>query len=89
MATKINMGKDDGLFLEARRMLLSSAVTGNMHKMLMFNDISRAHMHARTVRDIHVEVCEEEKTEPGDELRCGKLIKSMGPGPQLETDSWK
>ena len=39
--------------------------------------MSRAYMHARTTSDIQVELCEEDKREPGDENRCGKLIKSM------------
>ena len=41
----------------------------------MFNDTSRAYMYARTTSDIYVELSEEDKTEPGDENRCGKLIK--------------
>ena len=58
-------------------MLLSATVTGNKSKALMFNDISRAYMHARTPSDMYVELCEEDKTEPGDEHRRGKLAKSM------------
>ena len=34
-------------------------------------------MHARTASDMYVELCEEDKTELGDENRCAKLIKSM------------
>ena len=41
----------------------------------MFNDMSRAYMHVRTASEIHVEVCEEDKTEPGNEHRYGKLFK--------------
>ena len=43
----------------------------------MFDDTSRAYMHARTTSDKNVELCEEDKTELVDENRCGKLIKSM------------
>ena len=43
----------------------------------MFNDTSRAYMHARKTSDIYVELCEEDKCEPGEEHRCGKLVKSM------------
>ena len=34
-------------------------------------------MHARTASDTYVELCGEDKTEPGDEHRCGKLMKSI------------
>ena len=34
-------------------------------------------MHGRTASDLYIELCEEDKTQPGDEHRCGKLIKSM------------
>ena len=50
-------------------MLLSATVTGNKIKVLLFNDISRAYIHERTARVIYVELCEEDKTEPGDEHR--------------------
>ena len=43
----------------------------------MFNDMSRADMYPRTSSDIHVELCEDDKTEPRDESRCGKLKKSI------------
>ena len=79
---QINTGKEEGLFaatpaLEALRMLLSTTVTGNKSKSLLFNVICRACMHARPLSDINVELCDEEKTEPGDEHRYGKLVKSM------------
>ena len=61
VAKQIDTGKKTGLFaatplLEALRMLL-----------LMSND--RA--YARTASDMYVELCKEDKTEPGDEHRCG------------------
>ena len=52
-------------------------VTGNKPRVLMFNDISRAYMHARTTSDVYVELCEEDKSDIGDVHRCGKLVKSM------------
>ena len=55
-------------------MMLSATVTGNKPKALMFNDISRAYMHARTASDIYVEWCQEDKTEPADEHRCALMI---------------
>ena len=55
----------------------SAAVTGNKPKVLMINDTGRACVYARTSSDKNVELCEVDKTEPGDENRCGKLIKSM------------
>ena len=74
--------KEEGSFaatppLKALRMLLSSAVAGNQHKVLMFSGISRAFMHARTASDVYVEFCEEDKTEPRDEHRRTTHIKSM------------
>ena len=59
VAKQINTGTEDGLLaatppLEALRILLSATVTGNKPKALMFNDISRAYMHARTTSDIFV-----------------------------------
>ena len=80
VAKQISTGKEQGLFaapppLEALRMLPSATVTGNNPKVLMFNDISRAHRHARTASDVYVELCEEDKTEPGYDHGCGKLIK--------------
>ena len=59
------------------RMLVSATVTGNKPKAMMFNDISRAYIYGRTSSDMYVELCEEDKTEPGDENKCGKLLKSM------------
>ena len=64
---QINSGKEHGWFaatplVEALRMLLSATVTGNESTVLMFNDTSRAYMHARTA---FVELCEDDKTEPG------------------------
>ena len=42
----------------------------------MVNDVSRAFFHARTRRDVDVQIAEEDK-QPGDEHRCGKLNYSM------------
>ena len=64
--------------LEAFWMLLSTTVSVNNSMAPMFNDICRDFMHARTT-DTYVELCEEDRTEPGDEHRCGKLTKSMYP----------
>ena len=54
---QIKTGKEEGLFaatppLENLRMLLSATVTGHKSKVLMFSDISRAYIHARTTSDI-------------------------------------
>ena len=72
VAEQINTGKRQGLFaatppLEALRILLSAKVTGNKPKVLVLNDISRAFLHARTTSDRYAELCEEDRTEPGDE----------------------
>ena len=82
MVKRIRIGKDEGMFaatppLGALRMLRSSAVTGNDSKVLMFNGISPAYMHAWIASDMLVDLCDEDKTESGDEQRCGKLTKSM------------
>ena len=79
---QINTSKEQGFFeatprREGFRMLLSATVAGNKPKVFMINDVSRDYMHARTSSDIYVELCEEDRTEPRDENRCGKLVKSM------------
>ena len=78
VAKQTNTGMEEGLFAATPplRRLLPATVIVDKPK-LMFNDIRRAHMHARMASDIHVELCEENKTELGDEYRCRKLIKSM------------
>ena len=45
-------------------------------------------MHARTASDIFVDLCEEDKTEPGVEHRCRKLIKSMY-GTRADAHDWQ
>ena len=80
VAKQINTSKEQGLFaarppLEALPIMLSVTATGN--KLLMFKDTSQTYMHARTPSDVFVELCEEGKTEPGDEHQCWKLVKSM------------
>ena len=79
---QINTSKEQGFFAatpprEGIRMLLSATVAGNKPKVFMINDVSRDYMHARTSSDIYVELCEEDRTGPRDENRCGKLIMSM------------
>ena len=44
---------------------------------LMCSAIRRACMHARTSIDTAVELCEKDRTEQGDEHRCGKPVKSL------------
>ena len=61
---------------------VADAVVSNCHQkqvqgVLMFNDTSPAYMYARTSSDRHIELCEEDKIESGDENRCEKLMKSM------------
>ena len=93
VAKQIKTGKEEGLFaetppLEALRTPLSATVAGNKLKAPMFNDISREYMHARTASDVYVGLCEEDKTEPGDEHRCGKFVKSMY-GTRAAAHNWK
>ena len=45
-------------------------------------------MHARTALDIYAEVCEEDKTELGDEQRSGKLKESMY-GTRAASHDWQ
>ena len=78
LAKQINTGKEDVFFaatlpLETLRKLSPTTVTGDERLVLMSDDTARAHIHARTSSVINVEKCEEDKTEPGDEHRCGKL----------------
>ena len=78
LAKPINTGKEEGLFaatppLEALRMLLSTTVIGNKSKALMFNDICSTYLHGRIASYMDVELCEEDKTEPGYE--CSRKEK--------------
>ena len=88
---QINTSKEQRFFAatpprEGIRMLLSATVAGNKPKVFMINDVSRAYMHARTSSDIYAELCEEDRTGPRDENRCGKLIKSMYETPAAAHD---
>lgn len=73
--------KDDDLYaatppIEALRIVVSAATTGNKEKVVMVNDVSRAYMYAMCEEDIYVELCAEDQ-EPGEEHMCGKLVKAM------------
>ena len=45
-------------------------------------------MYARTASDIYAELCEEDKTDPGDESRCGKPMKSEN-GTRAAAHDWQ
>ena len=63
--------------LEAVKMVISEAADkSGKEKCLMHNDVSRAYFHAEAVRDVFVEIIEED-AEEGDGGRCGWLNLSM------------
>ena len=76
VAKEINTGAEQGLFaatplLETLRMLPSATVAGNKHKVLMFNDVSRAYMHARPAMT-YAWSCVRRTIPSRDEPRCGR-----------------
>ena len=80
-AREINLYKRDDLFaatppLEALKMIISMTATSNKGEIIMINDISRAFFHARVVRDVYVQLLEEDQR-PAEKGRCGKLRFSM------------
>ena len=62
--------------LEAMKMVLSMAATGNKGDVVMVNDVSRAFFHAKVKRAVYVELPAEDKG-PGDENKCARLNYSM------------
>ena len=81
MAREINTYKRDDLFVatppvEALRMIMSMTATASKGEISMVNDISRAFFHARVIRDVYVQLPNED-TNPGEEQMCGKLNFSM------------
>ena len=76
VANQLNTANEGGLF--AATLPLGCCQQRSQKKkpqVLMFNDVSRAYMHARTASDIYVELCDEDKTDPGDEHPCGEAHK--------------
>ena len=57
-------------------MIMSMTATANKGEIVMVNDISRAFFHARVIRDVYVQLPEED-TGPGEQGLCGKLRYSM------------
>ena len=63
--------------LEALKLLLSFAASSQgENRCVMHNDVSRAYFHAPAVRDVFVEIIDEDREE-GDEAKCGWLNVSM------------
>jgi hypothetical protein len=63
--------------LEALKLLLSiNASSQGEKRCIMHNDVSRAYFHAPAVRDVFVEIVDEDR-EKGDEEKCGWLNVSM------------
>ena len=54
----------------------------------MVNDVSRAFLYAPVYTDIYVELCDEARTEEGDQTKCAKLKKGMY-GTQPASHSWQ
>ena len=63
--------------LEALELVLSLAASSHSgSRCVMHNDVSRAYFHAPAVRDVFVDIVDEDH-EPSDEHRCGWLNVSM------------
>jgi hypothetical protein len=63
--------------LEALKLLLSFAASSQgENRCIMHDDVSRAYFHAPAVRDVFVEIIDEDR-EAGDEAKCGWLNVSM------------
>ena len=62
--------------LEALKVVLAAAAKGGKGVGLMVNDVKRAYFYAPVVREIYVDLCEEDMNEDEQEM-CGKLNYSM------------
>ena len=65
--------------IEALKMLLSitaSRTADGSYRKLMINDVSRAYFYAKTIREVYVEIAEEDR-EPGEGDVVGLLQYSM------------
>ena len=63
--------------LEAMKLILSRAACAPARRRcLMHNDISRPYFHARALRDVFVEIVDEDRND-GDDERCGWLNLSL------------
>ena len=62
--------------LEAPKTVISMTATSNRGEIIMINDISRAYFHARTKRDVYVQIADEDEL-PHEQGMCGKLQFSM------------
>ena len=81
VAREINTYKRDDIFvatppLEALKVTLSLATSGNKGEMLMINDISRAFFHAPAKHKVYVQLAKEDKT-VGEEHLCCRFGYSM------------
>ena len=62
VATQYRQARGDDLYattppIEALRMVVSSATTGNREKAIMHIDVSRAYVYADCEKDVYVELC--------------------------------
>lgn len=81
VAREINTYKRHDLFaatppLEALKIILSIAASGNKGEIVMINDVSRAYFHAPAKRKVYVQLPKEDQL-PGEEHLCGRLNISM------------
>lgn len=81
VAREINTYKRNDLFaatppLEALKLLLSMAASGNKGEVVMTNDVSRAFFYAKAKREVFVQLPDEDR-QPGEEGFCGRLNYSM------------
>ena len=78
VAREIARSKQDGLFaatppLEVMKLLLSTLASGNKGERLMVADVKRAYFHAKSTRDVKIELPEADY----EEGVCRKLEKSV------------
>ena len=81
VAREINTHKGEDVFaatppLEAIKAILLRTATASKGEVVMVNDISRAYFHARTKRDVYVQLADEDRL-PNEAGMCGKLKYSM------------
>ena len=81
VAQQFNTGNDPTMVaatppVEALKMIISDAATGNEDKCIMVNDVSRAYMYALIREPMYARLCSEGRL-PGEEGLCGRLNKAM------------
>ena len=81
VAQHFNTGADPTMFaatplIEAIKMIISDAATGNEEQRSMVNDASHAYVYAPVGEPVYVKLCSGDQL-PGEEGLCGRLNKAM------------